>query len=131
MLLPFPGLADGMNGVPLKMMRSGTLMPFTMTARQSLCATLLESRLDPHLVLNGRLVHAFEFFENLRGQRLQLLGSQVLPLDGALAWRRWIALRADLTSALHERLPKLRQRPTPYPCVLWVAFSPRWYADGY
>ena len=29
-----------------------------------LCATLLESRLDRHLVLNGRLVHVSEFFEN-------------------------------------------------------------------
>ena len=47
-----------------------------------LFATLLERRLDRHLVLNGRLVHVSEFFENLRGHRLQLPGSQVLPLMG-------------------------------------------------
>ena len=61
-------------------------------------------------MLNGRLVHVSEFFEILRGHRLQLLGSQVLSVDGALAWRRWIVFRADLTSALHEILPKVRQR---------------------
>ena len=78
--------------------------------RAFFCATLLESRPDRYLVLNGRLVHVSEFFENLHGHRLQLLGSQVLPLNGALAWRRWIAIRVDLTNALHESLPKLCHR---------------------
>ena len=74
---------------------------------------LLESRLDRYLVLNGRLVHVSEFFEILRGHRLQLLGSQVLSVDGALAWRRWIVFRADLTSALHDI------------CLLYTSPSPR------
>ena len=91
-----------------------------------LCVTLLESRLDRYLVLNVRLVHVSEFFENLRGHQLQLFGSQVLSLDGALAWRRRFALRLDLTSALHESLPKLRQRrPRHTVCLLYTSPSPR------
>ena len=31
----FPGVAGGMNGTPLKIMRSGTFLPSAMTARHS------------------------------------------------------------------------------------------------
>ena len=71
---------------------------------------LVQSCLHRHLVLDRRLVYVAEFLENFRGHRLQLLGTQALLLDGALARCARVSPSVDLASALHESLPKLRQR---------------------